>query len=234
MKGKRILMRILILTLFGVALGQTVSPRGLPLKAQPTDYEFQGHAGKLTFGVNYMGRSFSASRNDPNAAVKTTLHDAGEYIVLELAAFAPKKFEGDLRAADFRLLVNGSRISLSPAAPGLVAHTLRNREMDPQRRHLELGGGMGNAGVTLGQPRPQARFPGDPRPGQQRPPGTVTLSEEQTRDWDAAIESALPEGPITSGRAGNLYFEYKGKMTKVKSLILQYEGSGGKMELRLR
>jgi hypothetical protein len=61
-----------------------------------------------------------------------------------------------------------------------------------------------------------------------------TTTESDAQDWDAVIESAIPEGPLPSGRAGNLYFEFPGKMTKVKSLVLQYSGPGGKLELRLR
>lgn len=93
---------------------------------------------------------------------------------------------------------------------------------------------MGDAQVIVGQPRPQARFPGDPRPGQQRPIGMPTTTEGEAQDWDAAIESAILEGPVQIGRAGNLYFDFPGKMTKVKNLVLQYTGPGGKLDLRLR
>jgi hypothetical protein len=230
MKVMRSMRRILILTAFASLWGQVVAPKGLPLKATPSEYEFSGEAGKLSIGASYMGRSFA----NTNASGKSSLHDSGNFIVVEVGAFAGKTFTGELLTADFRLKLDGKKAILLAAAPGLVANGLRNRDMDPQRRRLVFGGGMGDAGVMVGQPRPQARFPGDPRPGQQQPVGTITMTDADHRDWDAAIESALVEGSLQSGRAGNLYFEYSGKMTKVKSLVLEYEGAGGKLDLKLR
>jgi len=225
MKVMRNMRRILIVTAFAAAWGQGVVPKGLTLKPKPADYEFSGDAGKLQIGATYMGRTFSAG---------TTLHDSGNFIVVELGVFASKTFTGELSAGDFQLKIDDKKITLLPSAPGLVANGLRNRDSDPQRRRLVYGGGMGDAQVIVGQPRPQARFPGDPRPGQQRPIGMPTTTEGEAQDWDAAIESAILEGPVQSGRAGNLYFDFPGKMTKVKNLVLQYTGPGGKLDLRLR
>lgn len=221
----RNMRRILIVTAFATAWGQGVVPRGLTLKPKPADYEFSGDAGKLQMGATYMGRTFSAG---------TTLHDAGNFIVIELGVFAGKTFTGELNASDFQLKIGDKKTTLLPSAPGLVANGLRNRDADPQRRRLVYGGGVGDAQVMVGQPRPQARFPGDPQPGQQRPIGTATTTVGDALDWDAAIESAIPEGPLQSGRAGNLYFDFPGKMTKVKSLVLLYSGPGGILEFRLR
>jgi len=230
----RNIRRLFILTSFLAAWGQTVAPRGLPAKGKAADYEVSGDAGKLRIGVAYMGRSFAAASKDSFEKQKTELHDAGNFIVIEVGAFAGKTFTGELSAADFRLRLPDQKLELNAASPGLVANWLRNRDVDPQRRRLVYGGGMNGAEVTVGQPRPTPRFPGDPRPGQTQPVGTASNREVEVRDWDAAIESALVEGGLQSGRAGNLYFEYPGKMTKVKSLVLVYEGAGGKLELKLR
>lgn len=221
------------MTTIAVAWGQDVASRGLPLKAKAADYEFNGDAGKLQIGVSYMGRSFAAAPRGSQDKQKTVLHDSGNYIVIEVGAFAARTFVGELRAADFRLKINGQKITLSAAPPGLVANALRNRDMDPQQKRMVYSGGMGGTDVMVGQPRQQSRFPGDPTPGQRRTAGAVT-EEKAEQDWDVAIESALPEGPLQSGRAGNLFFEYPGKMTKVKSIVLEYEGSGGKVEIKLR
>lgn len=201
------------MTAFATLWGQGVVPRGLPLKPKITDYEVSGDAGKLQLGATYMGRTFAAGE-------KGQLHDAGIYIVVELGVFASKAFQDDLRTAHFQLRIDGKKLVLLPVAPGLVSHTLRNREMDPQNRRLIFGGGIGNSGVVLGEPR--------------RPHPSIALGREgEQQNWDAAVESGIPEGPV-HGRAGNLFFEYPGKMTKVKSLILSYEGPGGKLELKLR
>jgi hypothetical protein len=211
MKVMRYMRRILIVTAFATLWGQGVTPRGLPLKAKPADYEVSGDAGKLQIGATYMGRTFAAGD-------KGALHDAGNFIVVEIGVFASKAFQGELSIADFQLRIDGKKLALLPVAPGLVSHTLRNREMDPQRRRLVFGGGMGNGGIVVGAPRPV---------------DNVSFNNGEAKDWDAAVESGIPEGVI-QGRAGNLFFEYSGKMTKVKSLILAYDGPGGKLELKLR
>lgn len=209
------------MTTIATLWGQDVASLGLPLKAKAADYEFNGDAGRLQIGATYMGRSFAATSRESQDRQKTVLHDSGNFVVIEVGAFAAKTFVGELRIADFRLKINGQKITLSAAAPGLVANTLRNRDMDPQQKRMVYSGGMGGTDVMVGQPRQQSRFPGDPAPGQRMPA-------------DEAIESALPEGPLQSGRAGNLFFEYSGKMTKAKTIILEYEGSGGKVEIKLR
>lgn len=221
MKGMRNIRRFLILTSFFAAWGQTVAPRGLELKAKAADYEVSGDAGKLRIGATYMGRSFAAASKDSFKNQKTELHDAGNFIVIEVGAFAGKTFTGELSSADFRLRIADKKLTLNASSPGLVANGLRNRDVDPQRRRLVYGGGMNGADITIGQPRSRPGFPGD-------------RQAEGARNWDAAIESALVEGGLQSGRAGNLYFEYPGKVTKVKSLVLEYEGAGGKLDLKLR
>lgn len=186
---------------------------------------------KLALGANYMGRSFSVASKD--RAGQTSLHDAGEFVVVEVGVYAGKAFAGALAASDFRLVVDG-KTERMVTPPGVVANALRNREMDPQRRRLIVGGGMGNAGVVMGAPRVEPRFPGDPRPGQQRPVGSVQVQEGEEQRWDGAVESSLVEGVPGSARAGNLFFHYEGKMTKVKSMVLMYESVNGKLELKLR
>ncbi len=217
---------LLIVIAMSLAWGQAPAPRGVPPKNAASDYERHGGAGKVSIGASYMGRSFSTESG--------ALHDAGDFIVVEVGVFVDKAFEGAVRTGDFRLKLEDKKVTLLPTPPGLVANALRNRDMDPQRRRLMMGGGMGNGQVMVGGPRPQERFPGDPRPGQTRPVGTVSTREGEERDWDAAVLSALAEGAGSGARAGNLYFAYSGKMTKVKKIVLEYEGDGGKISLPLR
>ncbi len=200
--------------------------RGLTPKNTVAEYEHTGKAGQIEIGATYMGRSFA----DPEGK----LHDAGEFLVIEVGVFVEKKFDGVIRAGDFQLRLEDKKVTLLTTPPGLVANTLRNRDMDPQRRRLVMAGGMGNGQVVMGAPRPQQRFPGDPRPGQTRPAGASSTTEGEGRDWDAAVESGLVEVVGGSARAGNLYFAYGGKMTKVKKIVLDYEGDAGKVSLKLR
>lgn len=210
----------------GLACGQTPAPRGVPPRNAATDYEHHASADKLTIGASYMGRTFGVEGG--------ALHDAGDFIVVEVGVFVPKGFDGAINAGDFRLTLADQKLTLLPTPPGLVANALRNRDMDPQRRRLTYGGGMGNAQVIVGAPRPQERFPGDPRPGQTRPVGTTSVREGDERDWDAAARSGLPEVAGSGARAGNLFFAYSGKMTKVKKIVLDYVGEAGQITLPLR
>jgi hypothetical protein len=94
---------------------------------------------------------------------------------------------------------------------------------------------VGNAGIVLGRPQSVPRFPGDPRPGQTQVPNPGRVTTEDSPDAaQAALESALPEGPLTAPRAGNLYFEIPQKLSKVKSLLLVYEKQQIRLELKLR
>jgi hypothetical protein len=220
-------MRILlILIAIGLVCGQTPAPRGVPPRNAAAGYEHHASDGKLSIGAMYMGRSFGVEGG--------ALHDAGEFIVVEVGVFAGKSFDGAVRAGDFRLKLEDKKLTLLPTPPGLVANALRNRDLDPQRRRLIYGGGMGNGQVMVGMPRPQERFPGDPRPGRTQPRGTTTTREGDERDWDAAARSGLPEVAGSGARAGNLFFAYSCKMTKVKKIVLEYEGEAGRITLPLR
>ncbi len=213
--------------------GQQVAPKGLPVKPSAEGYDVSAPAGKWRIGATYMGRSFAASQQGSADNQKTVLHDSGDYIVVETAVYTPKDFTGDIQIGDFRLRIDGKKEAIQAVAPSLVAQALRTRDTDPMRRGVQYNGGLGNRDVMIGQPRQQPRFPGDPTPGQ-RPPGTTTVREGELENWDAAVESGLPEGPLQSARAGNLFFPFKGKMTKVKTIVLEYEGVAGRMELKLR
>lgn len=225
----RFIRRSLIFTVFAVALAQVVAPVGLPIRAAAKDYDVSGVVGAISIGATYMGRTFSAQHGE-----KLQMHDAGNFVVVEVGVFATKDYKDGIAASDFRLIVDGKKATLSATPGGVVANALRNRDMDPERPRLVMGAGINQAGVTMGQPRQKPQFPGDPRPGQSQPIGTAKATEGDARDWDAAPESALVEGPLASGRAGNLFFAYPGKMSKVKSLILQYDGAAGRLDLKLR
>jgi hypothetical protein len=227
------MIRILLIVHLVLA-AQTVpdikSARGLPLKPNPQDYDHSADAGKLRIGVTYMGRTFAAPAIDSMDLQRTELFDAGGFIVIETAVYAAKSFDGELKIEHFTLEIDKEKIPLAAAAPNLVAGNLRMSEDPRNYRGLAYGGGMGGADVMIGPPRQQPRFPGDPT-GQPRPASNQPPPRNR---WDAAIESALPEGPLPSGRAGNLFFPYPGKMSKVKRMILHYKGPGGTLDLQLR
>ncbi|HWR51544.1 MAG TPA: hypothetical protein VN428_10580, partial [Bryobacteraceae bacterium] len=89
----------------------------------------------------------------------------------------------------------------------------------------------------LGRRRQTPRFPGDPREAERRPPGGVMTTTEGAGTSDSPetriVESALPEGSATGPVAGHLYFAFKGKPKKIKSLELLYDTGERQATLRL-
>lgn len=214
--------------------GASLAAIGLTPKAAATDYEFHQQAAKIALGVSYMGRSFAARDRSSGKAERTRLADAGKYLVVEVGVFALPGFQDNILLEHFALRINGAKLPLAVASSGFVAYHLQHPDAE-RYRGLQLGAGMGNIGIGTGGPRAgQERFPGDTTQQQRRLPGTREENPEQYKDWDAAVESYLPEGPVQSARAGNLFFEYAGKTTKVKQMELLYDGPGGKVVLKLR
>ena len=213
------MQRFLIVTALASVWGQApapeLAPRGIPVKALALEYEFHGDAGKIGIGALYMGRSFAAAPHDSEDKQRTVLFDAGSFLVVELGAFASKGFTGEVHIGDFALRIDGQKSALTAAGSGIVRNTLRTQSAAAQS-HRTQG------------------FPGDPQPQQRRPPGAEPAQENPQHEWDAALESSFPEGKLQSSRAGNLFFFFPGKTAKLKSMTLEYNGEGGKLEIKLR
>jgi hypothetical protein len=92
-------------------------------------------------------------------------------------------------------------------------------------RGFEAGAGP----LIFGRRQPEARFPGDRRPTEDRlpqpprapesTPGGVEREEPQNAP-DAAVENAFPDGHTSGPTSGYLYFAFKGKAKSIKSLEL--------------
>jgi hypothetical protein len=103
---------------------------------------------------------------------------------------------------------------------------------------------MGDAGVIVGRPRPVERFPGDPRPGENRLPRTPKAptatdrhgieQQEPVSVDDVVAATALPAGNFNGPVAGYLYFRYRGKTKSIKSLELVVESKTGPLTLALK
>ena len=84
------------------------------------------------------------------------------------------------------------------------------------------------------------RFPGDPT-GQSRAPKSPRVDtddpnvpQRETLSVDEVVQrSALPEEPHSSPVSGFLYFPFTGKLKKIKSLEILYDGPYGEATLRV-
>jgi hypothetical protein len=165
---------------------------------------------------------------------------ARDYLVVEVALYAPPAKRIEVSQGQFVLAVNGRKQTLRPQAPSVVAASLKYPDWEP-RPSLEVGAGVGNAGVTLGRPQPVERVPGDRRPPQTRTPQPPQapqqdhgVEREPAPNADEVVdEIALPEGDIKAPVSGYLYFPYKGKVTAIHSLELLYTGPTGEATLKL-
>jgi hypothetical protein len=167
---------------------------------------------------------------------------ADDYLVVEVAIYPPKGKDLLLFSGHFTLRVNDSKRALMPVPPSFVAASLRYPDWE-RRPSVVAGAGAGDASVIIGRPPATERFPGDPRPGQTRlprpprapdqgPPGAVERDEPPKAD-EVVVETALPQGTLSSPASGFLYFPFKGKTKSIRSVKLLYHGSAGTATLKL-
>jgi hypothetical protein len=209
-------------------------PAAALLAAEPTrkpqEYPAHVRVGNIIIAAENLGPSV------PTPSGGVYLND---YVAIEVAVFAEGTRSADLSASHFGLRINGSRAILRPDSAGFVAASLKYSNWE-RYRGFEATAGMGNAGVVLGRPTPASRFPGDRRPTEGRAPNPVppVHSPIENRREEAPVEelvqnAALPEGERVLPISGCLYFQYKGKLKKIKKLELVYEGPSGETSLRI-
>lgn len=209
--------------------GQGTTPR-----EKPSDYPVQVISGAVTIAAEDMGHSIPAPRG---------MLFAGDYLVIEVAVYSDSKEPLTLASGHFKLRLNGKKKSLLfPQSPGMVAASIKYPDWE-QQRTFTVGAGMGNAGVILGQPPATERFPGDRRPAESRLPQPPRAPDQDSTGIDKHPEpttdeivqrAALAEGPVKLPVAGLVYFPFKGKLSKLKSVELIYEGPTPAAVLRLR
>lgn len=210
---------ILLMAAAGMAAGQS----GTAPKARPEDYPAHAAAGKLRIGADYTVHSFSG---------RGRTFVAGDYLVVEVALYAPRGEEVMVSTSRWALRVNGKKQALAAQAPQFVAAAFKYPDWQV-RRGVELQAGP----VILGRPAPVERFPGDPTARRRLPPRAPEPEDRsgaektpEPKAEEVLVETALPEGLLRMPVSGYLYFAHKGK---VKTVELVYEGPEGRAALRL-
>ncbi|MBI3208468.1 MAG: hypothetical protein HYZ37_06160 [Candidatus Solibacter usitatus] len=112
------------------------------------------------------------------------------------------------------------------------------------RPRMEASAGVGSIDVIAGRPRRTERFPGDPRPQQDRLPAPPKVPANEDRSGvereapitpaEAIVRGALPEGEVSKPVRGFLYYAYKGKPGSAKKVELVYSGPAGDAVIALR
>ncbi|MFN0164806.1 MAG: hypothetical protein ACKV22_00120 [Bryobacteraceae bacterium] len=222
-------MRVLCLAagLIGVSFAAGREP-----KAKPADYRAHAVSGSLTIAADYLIRSFGSG---------TQTYWTPDYLVVEVALYSSSRDPVQVNSNAFALRFNGKKDFLYAQTPGMVVSSMKYQDWE-RRRGLEVGGGAGDAGVTVGGPTPTERFPGDPSGRRLPKPPRVPETEDRSgiekepvqTPAEIAAGQALPEGSRTLPIAGYLYFPYTGKTTKLKSVVLIYQSPSGAVTLQLK
>jgi hypothetical protein len=212
----------LLLSALATAL---VAQSGTPPKASAQDYPVHANLEKLSIGAEYLLHSFSSGRE---------MFIAKNYLVVEVALFPAKGQNLLASAAQFSLRVNGRKQAVSAQAPEFVAASLKYPDQD---RGLHPVAGLGP--LVLGAPPPVERFPGDPNARTVPPPQMPTDNpsgldkEPPVTAEELAVRAALPEGEHKGPASGFVYFPYRGKLSRIHSLELQFTGPAGSVTLPL-
>jgi hypothetical protein len=187
-------------------------------KEKAGDYETSGRAGPVAIGAEYMVHSFSDQG-------KTFL--APDYLVVEVALYPPKGVEIEASPSDFTLRVDGKRIPT--AAVHQVLWSLQRGGWDRQSGAVATIG-AGDSNVILGAPRrPTTPYPQGP--GSQGPPPPPRAPEpdyrgnvprEEVTAEDVLKQTAFPAGNFAGPVSGFVYFPYKAKASRIRSVELIY------------
>jgi hypothetical protein len=180
-------------------------------------------------GVEYMVRSFGADQ----------ILLADDFLVVEVAVYPAHRAAVEIDPRRFTLRINGKKQVLFPQSPGMVAASLKYPDWQ-RKTQMTLGGGMGDRGIVIGQPRGPARFPGDrraeprlPAPPQ-APTGDAPVEKEPMDITELVQKVSLPEGLARFPVSGYLFFPYSGKLKSLKSVELLIETASEPLVLRLK
>jgi hypothetical protein len=206
--------------------GTLAAQNGTTPKASAQDYPVYAKLEKLSLGAEYLIHSFSSGRE---------MFIAKDYLVVEVALYPAGGEILQVSSSQFGLRVNGRKDALAPRAPEVVAHSLKYPDRD---NGLHPVAALGP--VIFGQPAPAERFPGDPNartaPPLPRAPDDNPSGldkEPRVKAEELAVQAALTDGEHHGPTSGFLYFPYRGKAGRIRSLDLVFAGPGGSTALPL-
>ena len=191
-----------------VAAGQGTTP-----KTSAADYPASGRGLHTTVGADYTVRSVMAGSRS------LVLKD---YLAVEVALYPAHSIMA--AASSFSLRVDGSRGVVYAQSLGMVAASLKYPDWE-STGEKEATVSLGGADVVLGRQTRTPRFPDDPTTS--RLPKAPVDKDKPVQDpaVDAVRvvqEVALVEGPTRHPLSGYIFFPYKGKPERIKSLELLY------------
>jgi hypothetical protein len=185
-------------------------PQGLPPRVAPTDYQAQAKAGTVTIAAEFTGHSVPTARG-----VLTT----EDFVMVETGLYGPADARLQISLDDFSLRINGKKTPLRSEPFGLTLTSLKDPEWSPP----DPAASKSKGGLSTGGQGESSS-----------PPPVVKIPVEVQRSMGLRTQkAALPLGDRPLPQAGLLFFRYRGKVQKIASLELLYEGPAGKATLKL-
>jgi len=183
--------------------------KGLPPRAAPSDYQAQAQVGGITLAADFRGHA---------VPTLTRPFSSEDYVTVEVGFFGPPEARTKIAADDFSLRINGKKNPLSAQPYGTVFSSLKDPEwVPPDTGEKKSKGGLSTGGEGGAAPPPPK------------------MPFELQRAMQVEVKRAiLPEGDRTLPQAGVLFFDYRGKTEKIKTIELIYSGSAGKATLNLQ
>jgi hypothetical protein len=185
--------------------------KGLPPRAAPSDYQTQGRAGAVTIAAEFKGHAI------PTHDVTLTTED---YIVVEVGLFGEPGARTTISFSDFSLRINGKKEPLPSQPFGLVLASVKDPEWQPPEKSSS---------------KPKTSFGGGGRADEAEPNTPVKVPIELQRAMAKRVQKAtLAEGDRALPQAGLIYFQYRGKTQRIRSLELIYAGAAGQATIALQ
>ena len=229
----------MILALMVVPVGTPASE--LAVRESPKTYGHSCVVDGAVIGVDYLRRSLPTPRG--------MQHIPG-VLIFEVGVFPQPGRRLTLPAGTFDLEWNGLDRPETPAEPQLVLAQLLHEEWarGSHYPHVEASAGTidrhgRSGGVIFGRPRREPRFPGDPnsdpqndRPETRSPAPNVPPGEPHPDEQPERIIPlhALETTAIGNPSAGFVYFLYRGKLKKLKKLVLHLQVGQATCALKIR
>ena len=210
---------LLLLCGAGLLFGQ-----GTETKAKADDYEIHGQSKTGAIGAEFMVHSYSRGEQ---------MFIAKDFLVVDVAIFAPKGVPFEVAHTDFYLRINGKKDLIGTVDPRIVVSDMAHPEYKMPRDGpgVEGDGRVGPVGGSVGgppvnpNPFPGSRPPGGPTyPPVNIPrdnPGGVT--KEPIDPAEVLLQTALVEGPHRGYTSGFVYFPFRSKLSSIKTLELIYQ-----------
>jgi hypothetical protein len=160
-----------------------LNAQGTRPKENPTEYPAHADVNGVTIAAENVGHSITSEYG---------AYFARDYLVVDVAIFSKNKRPLRFSPANFSLRLNGKKTPLLAQTPGIVAASIKYDDWSEHPRMMGSGG-AGDTGVTLGGPKPQGRFPGDPNgnPRVPQPPSVDTNNPNVPQNENLPIEETV-------------------------------------------